>query len=150
MNAKNLYEGFHSKIEKVVEDFTSEIQQNYIDNGMSKEDMELMEIAVEKAKRWPPGEFAKHMVSGDELLKEFVLAIEKNHAPDSLETQALISRHYNWSSIASGAISKKGYYMAFAQSGDSPQASEHYNKYHPELMAYLFSAMRVFSEIDVK
>ena len=149
MNATNLYEGFHSKIEKAVEDFTSEMQQSYVDNGMSKEDMDIMEKAGERVKTWSPGEFAKHMVTGDELLKEFVLAIEKNHAPDSLETQALVSRHYNWSSLMSGAISKKGYCMAFAQSGDSPQVSDHYNKYHPELMVYLFSAMKVFSEVEV-
>jgi hypothetical protein len=125
------------------------MQQSYVDNGMSKEDMDIMEKAGERAKTWSPGEFAKHMVTGDELLKEFVLAIEKNHAPDTLETQALVSRHYNWSSLMSGAISKKGYCMAFAQSGDSPQVSDHYNKYHPELMVYLFSAMKVFSEVEV-
>ena len=150
MNATNLYEGFHSKIEKVVEDFTAEMQQSYVDSGLSKEDMDIMEKAGEKAKTWSPGEFAKYMVSGDELFKEFVLAIEKNHASDSLEAQALVSRHYDWSSLANGSISKKGYCMVFSQAGGSSQISDHYNKYHPELMVYLFAAMEVFSEDEVK
>ena len=85
------------------------------------------------------------MASGNQLLKEFVLAIENNLAPNSIETQTLVSRHYDWFSLTNGAISKKGYFIVFAQTGYSPQVAEHYNKYHPELMAYLFDAMKLWS-----
>ncbi len=147
MNATNLYEGFLSKVEQATKDLAAEMKEVHAEMGMSKEDLDIIDKAAENVKTWSTDEFARHMLLGDELLKEFVMAIEKNQASDSFATQALVVRHYEWTAKMGGAISKNGYYLGFIQSSNTSQVVDYYkNKYHPELMTYLFEAIKVFSE----
>lgn len=147
MHGTEIYEGFHSKIANAIEEFSREHKKVLLEeNVMTQVEIEVMEKAEEKLKSWGMGDFAKHQAEGEDILKAFVMAIEKNLEPNSLEVQALVNNHYQWFTRMGGDISKKAYYKGYATpSACSPQLPDYYHGFHPKLMDYLLEAMKVFA-----
>lgn len=148
MHGTEIYEGLHSKIEKAIEEFSREHKKALIDDSvMTQLDIEVMEKAEEKLKDWKLADFATYQADGEEILKAFVIAIEKNLEPNSLEVQSLVNDHYQWSTHMSGMITKEAYYNGYSTpSACSPHLPDYYRSFHPKLMDYLLEAMKVFAQ----
>lgn len=148
MQSIEIYEGFNAKIENAIEEFSVEHKKKLLEGGiMSQQDIAIMKAAEEKLKVDGIKDFAKHLTEGEDILKAFVVAIEHKLEPNSLEVQTLVEKHYNWTTRMSGVISKNGYYhSSITPSACPPNLPDYYKGFHPNLMDYLFSAMKIFSE----
>jgi DNA-binding transcriptional MerR regulator len=151
MQPTNIYERFQDKLQKALVDFSTDYKKTLLDEGiMSQQDLETMTIAEGGIKNWVWSDFSEHFTKGDEIHRAFVNALENNLEPASPEVQILVEKHYHWSSLMSGLISKQGYYKSYVYTGThNPQVSETYAKHHPKLMDYLFAAMKAYSESNV-
>lgn len=148
MQPTNLYEGFQEKFQKVMGDLSTDYKKMLLLDGiMSQQDIDTMTIAEERLKSWVWSDFTEHFSKGDEIYKALVQALEYNLEPTSPEVQVLVEKHYQWSSRMTGPICKQSYHKSNAYlANNTPQICETFAKYHPKLMDYLFSAMKIFSE----
>lgn len=151
MQPTNIYEGFQEKMQKLTGDFAAEHKKMLFEDGvLSQQEIDTMHHAEEGLKSWQWSDFTEYFAKGEEIHKAFVIALENNLESTSQDVQLLIEKHYDWSSLMSGSLSKQGYYKSYLYiANHTPQISETYAKHHPKLMAYLFAAMKVFAEREL-
>lgn len=145
-NIGEIYEGFQSKIEKLSKDCLQEYKQAALEDGlMTAQDLVEMEKTEAELKNWKMEDFLRHSQLGEAILKRFVELIDTNMDAQSLEVQALVAEHYQWTAIMSGPISKHAYYHT-ALSNNYPRLINYYEAYHPQLRDYLLAAMKFFAD----
>lgn len=132
---KEMYEGFDAK--KQLE------YENYLVNS-GKVSQQLLDQGKETVKHWNKEDWGKFHKEGDEINKSLVSLIEKNCAVSSAEVQKLIQRHYDWVKMC-WTPNRESYIGLSDLYLEHADFKSFYEKYHPKLLKFLSSAMKIFA-----
>ena len=93
-------------------------------------------------------DWAKLNQESDTLYKELAQAVEKKLAPDSLEVQNLIGKHFLiikrfWTPNQESYTSLGQLYT------EHPDFRKHYEAYHPKLAQFLAEAMKAYADLEL-
>jgi len=135
MRTEELYYGFDSEKQKSYEKYLVYI---------GKVSQDTIEQGRKNVKHWKAADWDKFKSDGEQLNKEFVIAIEKNLDPASEVVQKLARRHY--ALIAVFWTPTRESYVGFGELyKEHPGFAEFFSNFHPKLFDFLVKAMQIFS-----
>lgn len=139
MKDSELFYGFDSEKQKMYE-------EHLVEQGIVSEDE--MASFRKAAANMSKEDQEKYILEGNELNKAFVVAIEKELKPNSLEVQALVARHYKM--ISQFWTPTKETYIGLTQMYSvHPEFIKFFSGYHPQLAEFLIESMKVYSENEL-
>ena len=99
----------------------------------------------EKIKDWKKEDWETHKTQGDKLTNDFLVALRKGLHPGTPEVQTLVLIQHDW--IKSFWTPTKKSYIELGQLYQNhPDFRKFYETYDPELMDYIFNAIKIFAE----
>jgi DNA-binding transcriptional MerR regulator len=139
MRDAEMYDGFDPKKQQEHEKYMLDlgiISQKQIDDSWNK------------VSHWKKTNWEQFKNDGEQLNQDLTKAIKHGLKPESEETQILIQRHYAW--VNNFWTPTKETYIGLGKMYlDHPDYRSFYNKYHPDLVEYLVSAMNIFAEREL-
>ncbi len=134
------------KLEEIFDGFDAEKQSHYedflVENGVSKE---MINRSKENVKHWDEAAWLAHKKEAAQIYAASVAAINHQLEPGSPEVQEIIKQHYQMTTIFWTPTRET--YIGLSQLYCShPDFVKFYEEIHPDLLAYLVTAMKVYAE----
>lgn len=139
MREKEIFYGFSK--EKQAE------YEQYLIESLGADRLEFAECA-RNVKEWTKENWQKCKVTGEELNKAFVEALEKRLKPHYPEVQKLVRKHFELISLF-WTPTKETYADLGQLYIEHPDFRTYYAAYHPELAQFLADAMKTFAEQEL-
>lgn len=138
MKLEEIFQGFNAEKQKMYEDFL-------VDSGV---DERLLQESKNKTKNWSKERWLEHKRDADKVHADLVEAIKHHFSPSSPEVQRIIQVHYQLTSRI-WAPTKDSYIGLGELYASHPDFVKFYHDFHPQLLAFLREAMRVFAEKEL-
>ncbi len=138
MKHKDLYYGFDSEKQKAHEKYL--VEQGIITQ-------EFLDESHRKVKDWTDADKNAFIHEGEAIMKALIEALENKLTPSTEEVQAIMRRHYVWLERSWSPTKEK--YLGLIDLYETPHFRTFFDDRHPNLLAYIQSAMRVFADRDL-
>ena len=141
MNDRELFAGFS---EKQQVDYDKQVVSRY--GNDAKQAIEERNATMS---RLSATELAQHNKAYDELVQEFVQAMQKRLATSSAPVQELVRKHYEWEKLF-WTPDCDSYKAQAKMTVEYPYLREYFDKLNPGLAAFLAEAMVFFADRELK
>jgi DNA-binding transcriptional MerR regulator len=133
---KQFFDGLNSPKQKEYEKYIIEAGQCTA---------EEMERGRKKLEKWSKEDWQKNQANWEQLLNDYVSAIKKQEAPDSLAAQDLVRRHLEYLKKfgievkKEELVEKANFYLGH------PDWRKVFDGYHPQLLEFILAAMESYA-----
>ncbi|MDQ2994009.1 MAG: MerR family transcriptional regulator [Pseudomonadota bacterium] len=138
MKPKDLYYGFDSEKQKAHEKYL--VEQGIISQ-------EFLDESHQKIKNWTDADKNAFIHEGEAIMSALIMALENNVPSSSEEVQSIMLRHFAWLEQSWSPTKEK--YLGLIDLYETPNFRTFFDKRHPELLAFIQSAMRIFAEMKL-
>jgi DNA-binding transcriptional MerR regulator len=135
MKDSEFYYGFDSEKQKAHE-------KQLVESGIVSQ--EFMDECNEKVKNWTDEDKHAFIQSIDKIMNGLVQKMLNGIQPSKPEVQDLMQKHYDWL-VRSWCPDKNGY-LGLMDLYQTPEFRVFFDKFHPSLLDYLLSGMKVYAE----
>lgn len=98
-------------------------------------------------KSWKQADWQKAGKTFDDLCLNLALLLQKKHAADSAQVQAVVARHYDW--LKQFWTPNRESYIGLGLGYTEPEWQARFAPYHPDLAEFLATAMKVFADQEL-
>ncbi len=138
MKHKDLYYGFDSEKQKAHEKYL-------VEEGIITQ--EFLDESHKKVKNWTDADKNAFIQEGETIMNALIKALENNALPSSDEAQSIMRQHYVWLEKSWSPTKEK--YLGLIDLYETPNFRTFFDERHPELLAFIQSAMRIYAEREL-
>jgi DNA-binding transcriptional MerR regulator len=138
MKENQFFKGLNSPKQK-------EYEKYLIDSG--KHTAEELETGRKRLEKWSKEEWQEVEAEGEQLMSDYVAAIEKNASVDSLEVHEIVHRHYfKYLKRFGIEVKKEGMAERARFYLGHPDWKKKFDSYHPKLQEFILAAVESYAK----